>query len=171
MSENENSKRLTISDIESKYFHRAAYGYEQKEVDEFLDCICDEMEKLQGEIAELNRKLDYANAETRKAEAASGVVAPVAVVPDDSFREILEMAQRVKEQTISDAQQKAEEIVAEAKAQAEAELGGLEEERDRLQEIVRSLREKAGEYRTTVAKLISAHQEALDAIDLGEDEE
>ena len=164
MSENESRQRLTITDIESKMFRRVAYGYDQHEVDEFLDCICDEMEQLQRELNEKQGEIDMANAELRKAEAASGFVQPAPTTPENSFREILEMAQRVKDQTIADA------IVSDARAQAEAELGGLEETRNSLLETVRGLREKARGYRDAIAGLIREQQEALDALDLGDDE-
>jgi cell division initiation protein len=170
MSENESRQRLTITDIESKMFRRVAYGYDQHEVDEFLDCICDEMEQLQRELNEKQGEIDMANAELRKAEAASGFVQPAPTTPENSFREILEMAQRVKDQTIADAQRRAEEIVSDARAQAEAELGGLEETRNGLLETVRGLREKARGYRDAIAGLIREQQEALDALDLGDDE-
>lgn len=167
----ENSKRLDIPDIESKQFRCTAYGYDQHEVDEFLDVVCDELETLQKEIEELKTKLDLANAETRKAEAAGGFVPTPVSAPEASFREILEMAQRVKDQTIADAQKKAEEIVAEAQEQADAVLGGLELERGKLQDVVKQLRAKACDYRDAVKNLIAEHQAALELVDLGEDEE
>lgn len=168
MSENMGMKRLTIQDIETKQFRRGAYGYEQREVDEFLDSICDEMELLLSEKDELQRKLDYANAQTRKAEAAGGVVSAPGGMSDASFREILEMAMRVKEQTIADAKTRAEEIVSEAQAKAEAELGSLKKERDDLQEKIDQLRDVAREYRAAMTRLLATHQESLDQLDLGE---
>lgn len=165
----ETGMKLTITDIESKQFRREAYGYEQRDVDEFLDCICDEMERLQARIDELTQQLDYARAETRKAEAAGGYAAPATSAPDASFREILEMAQRVKEQTIADAQRKAEEILQNAQAEATATLGSLREERDHLQEIVGSLRSKATAYREAMLAMMDEHRTALDALQLDEE--
>ena len=131
MSEKESRQRLTITDIESKQFRRVAYGYDQHEVDEFLDCICDEMEQLAGEVAQLQRQVEFAKAETRMEEASAGCVAPAAPavedVPVDAFREILEMAQRVKDQTIADAKAKAAEIVENAEIEVKARLGSLNE--------------------------------------------
>lgn len=166
MSENMGAKRLTIMDIETKQFRRVAYGYEQREVDEFLDSICDEMELLQAEVDELRRKVDFANAETRKAEAAGGVVAPAASAPDASFREILEMAQRVKDQTIADAQARAEEIVSDAQAKAEAELGSLQADKERLQQQVDELKTTGSQYRDRFIQLIQEHKEILDRLAL-----
>lgn len=170
MFENKESKRLTIQDIETKQFRRVAYGYEQREVDEFLDSICDEMELLQADIAELQRKLEMANAEARKAEAVGGFVQPAEPAANDSFREILEMAQRVKEQTIADAEAKAAEILENAENEVKARLGGLAEEREKLEGYVSALRGKAVEYKTQVTELLKSHQEALELLDLGDEE-
>jgi len=172
MFENQETQRLTIADIEMKQFRLVARGYEQREVDEFLDSICDEMELLQGEIDELKRKLEMANAETRKAEAAGGFVRPAETdaKAENSFREILEMAQRVKEQTIADAQNKADEIIANAQTEANARLGGLAEERDRLEMIVGQLKTSAKEYKAKITDLLKIHQEALEQIALDDEE-
>ncbi|MBQ7850824.1 MAG: DivIVA domain-containing protein [Clostridia bacterium] len=171
MFENQASTRITIRDIEAKQFRRIAYGYDQRGVDEFLDAICDELELLYGEIDELKRKLDYANAQTRKAEAAGGAVAPAAAAStNESFQEILEAAQRVKGQIIADAEVKAEEIREAARIEAEARLGGLDEERDALEKIVSTLRTTAREYKEQFGELLRTHQEALDNIDLSDGE-
>lgn len=162
------NQRITIEVIETKEFRVAAKGYDQHEVDEFLDSICDEMERLEGVITNLKSQLEMASAQARKAEAESGYVkaaAPVAAPAgaDNSFREILEMAQRVKDQTIEDAKVKAEEILATAKAEASARLGSLAEEKDELENTVASLKTAAKEYKEKFAALLALSQEALDA--------
>ena len=165
-----NVMRLTITDIESKNFQRVAAGYDPQEVDAFLDAICDEMEIMQGEMDDLRSQLSFARAETRKAEAASGFVTPVEPAADASFREILEMAKRVKDMTIADAQTKAEEIVSDAQAKADAVMGNLEAERERLSGVVNTLRDQVRKYRAAAANLLSEQQKLLDAVDMGEDE-
>ena len=44
---------ITPLDIQQKKFHLTFRGYDRKEVDEFLDQVRDEMEKLVREVAEL----------------------------------------------------------------------------------------------------------------------
>lgn len=167
MFENPGMKRLTIEDIETKQFRLVARGYEQREVDEFLDSICDEMELLLGEVESLKRKLEMANAEARRTEAAGGFVRPADTgTADASFREILAMAQRVKEQTISDAETKAAEIVANAETEVNARLGGLTEEKVKLEATVSTLKAAANEYKARFARLIREHQEVLDRLAL-----
>lgn len=169
MFENQNAARITIRDIESKQFRRVAYGYEQQGVDEFLDDICDELERLYEEINDLKRKVELAGAQTRMADAESGAVA-APVGTSESFQDILKAAQRVKEQVIADAEKKAEEIVDAAKLEAEARLGGLNEERKELEETVSTLRTAAQDYKTKFGDLLREHQEVLARISLNDEE-
>ncbi len=161
-------QQITIEVIESKEFRIAAKGYDQHEVDEFLDSICDEFERMQNEVARMQAEVELAKAEVRKAEAAAGAVppAPVAAAPEGTFREILEMAQRVKEQTIADAEAKAAQILADAQAEASARLGGLDEEFDTLSKKFDELQESAREYKDRFSELLKAHQAALEGIEL-----
>ena len=50
------NQKITIETIETKEFHVAARGYNQHEVDEFLDSICDELERVEGEINALKQE-------------------------------------------------------------------------------------------------------------------
>lgn len=172
----QNTPFVTIPEIESKQFRVVARGYDQREVDEFLDTICDEIERLEGVLDDLKRQVAYANAQTRKAEAASGMVAPAWKTADTAaaepvqpqsangnFQDILEMAQRVKEQTIADAEAKAKEIVENAEAEAAARLGGLTDEKWHLEAAVAELKRSAREYKDKFAALLQEHQKALES--------
>ncbi len=164
--------RITIEVIESKEFRTAAKGYNQREVDEFLDAICDEMERMEAEMQAMKRDMEMTqqkleqlnNAPAPQLSHATVVPqrTPAAEVPADSFREILEMAQRVKDQTIADAQAKAEQIVADAQDEIESRLGNLEAERDALSVQLETLKESARSYKAQFAALIKASQSALD---------
>lgn len=160
------NQRVTISVIETKEFRVAARGYDQHEVDEFLDSICDEFERMEDEISSLKKQIEMIKAEKRMTAAESGYAAPpVQASPEGSFREILEMAQRVKEQTITDAQNKAAEIIANAQAEANARIGGLEEEKAHLENLVGELKTSAREYKEKFAALLASHKELLDKTD------
>ena len=113
-------ERITVDLISSKEFSIESKGYNKKEVDEFLDDICDEMERMEAEIKDLKQKTVSVR-ETPAAPAAP------AVTPQDtnSFKEILEMAQKVKEETIRKAKEDAEAIRARAEAEATDRLDGL----------------------------------------------
>lgn len=159
--------RITIGDIETKDFRVVAKGYDQEEVDEFLDLICDELERMEDEAAQLQRQLNMARAEARKEAAASGYVRPAQPEQPatDSLREILEIAQRVKSQTIAEAEAQASEILAMARAQADASVGSLSEDRDALRREVEELRAQARSLREKLGTVLREHQEMLDQLE------
>ena len=43
-------EHVTVDLISTKEFSRVSKGYDPREVDEFLDDICDEMERMEAEI-------------------------------------------------------------------------------------------------------------------------
>ena len=119
-------EKITIELIESKDFSLENSGYNRKEVDRFLDQICDEFASMQDQMDELKQQLKVAESRLRMAPAAQPVQPAKPAVPDSEFREILEMAQRVKSETIAQAQQQAAEMVNQAKEQCQSVLGDLE---------------------------------------------
>lgn len=157
------NQKITIEVIESKEFHVAARGYNQHEVDEFLDSICDELERLEGEMAALKAENDRLQHQAVPQPVHHAPAAPAAASAEGTFREILEMAQRVKEQTIADAQAKAAEIIANAEIEVKARLGSLNEEKDELEAEIESIKGAAREYKAKFAEVIAAAQETLDS--------
>lgn len=164
-------QKITIEVIETKEFHVAARGYNQREVDEFLDSICDELESMEAEMATLqatiNRLQNQAVPQPIMHQAYQAPkpapIAPASMETDGTFREILEMAQRVKEQTIADAEAKAAEIIGNAEIEVKARLGNLAEEKDELEAQVASLKTAVRDYKARFAQMLNAAQEVLDA--------
>ena len=166
--------QITIEMIETKEFKTKPRGYDPQEVDEFLDAICDEMARQLDEIQSLQQQLAAAKA-ARPAPAPAPapvteaptqqikpVVARPAAVPDSDFREILEMAQKVKNETIAAAEAKAAAIVAKAEEEAADKLGSLSEEKEKLTGQVAALKTAAAEYRAKFEALLQAQQEAME---------
>lgn len=159
------NQKITIEVIETKEFHIAARGYNQHEVDEFLDSICDEMERLEAQMDALQAENDRLKNQAVPQPQTSAYQPPVSAGADGTFREILEMAQRVKEQTIADAQAKAAELVQNAEIEAKARLGSLNEEKAALEEEMDAIKASIQEYKNKFAALIASAQDALNAVD------
>lgn len=161
--------QITVEMIDTKEFKIKPRGYDQQEVDDFLDAIGDEMVRQLDTIQSLQQQLAQAKA-ARPAvtEAPTQAIKPVqpkpapVAVPSDSFREILEMAQKVKDETIAEAQRKAEIIVAEATEEASKRLNNLDTEKEALVREVAALKEAAADYRAKFEALLQAQQEALE---------
>jgi len=153
-------ERVTVDIISTKEFSQVSKGYNPKEVDEFLDDICDEMERMEAEIKDLRQK----TTNVRPAQATAAAAA--AAVPGDDitnqFREILTTAQQVKDETLRKAREDAEAIRAKAEAEATERLDGLSEERDALTKQIADLKTTASNYRKQFEELLQAQQEALE---------
>lgn len=151
-------ERITVDLISSKEFTIEKNGYSRKEVDEFLDDVCDEMERMEAEIKDLRQKTTV----VRETPAAQPAAAAPSAEEEGRFREILEMAAQVKEETIRKAREDAEAIRAKAEAEATERLDGLKEEKEALTRQVGELKKTAQEYRARFEELLQAQQEALE---------
>ena len=148
-------ERITVDLISSKEFSIENKGYNRQEVDNFLDDICEEMERMEDEIRELRQK-------TTVVHPAAAAPAGVSQTDENSFREILEMAKQVKDETIRKAREDAEAIRSKAETEATERLNGLKEEKENLTHQVSELKTVAANYRARFEELLQAQQEALE---------
>ncbi len=162
-------KRITVDTILDKKFGNVAKGYNPKEVDNFLDEICDELDRRDAEMNALRKQLSDAQASSAAAASAPAFSAAKtsAAQPmsessaDESFREILEMAKRVKDQTIADAQTKASQILANAEAEAQKQMGDLLAQKDALTKQVDELKASAKAYYEQTQNALNALSKLL----------
>ena len=169
------SERITIQTIESMQFDIKPRGYDRDAVDTFLDAICDEMERMNNETAALRQQLREAQAAASRAAAApqpaaapvqpaQPVLQPAQNADSAEILGILELANRLKNETLAEAQKKADEILEEANTQARENLGSLATERDSLTNQVEALRKTISDYRERFTALLQAQQDAMDKI-------
>ena len=147
--------KITVEEISRKEFAIANRGYDQKEVDDFLDDICDEIERMENEIMDLRQKTTTVRPDT-------GDQNGISAEKEESFREVLAMAVKVKEETLRQAKEDAEAIRTRAATEASEKLDGLSEERKALEAEVAALKKTAADYRTQFEALLQAQQAALD---------
>ena len=151
-------EKITVELIAHKEFSISSKGYNQNEVDNFLDDICEEMERMEKEIIDLRQKTTA----VRPAEPAPAAAVGVTEEQEKSFRELLQMAVQVKDDTIRKAREDAEAIRAKAETEATERLDGLSEERESLTKEVADLKAAAADYRAKFEALLKEQREALD---------
>ena len=147
--------RITADMIAEKEFTVESKGYSQDEVDSFLDDICEEMDRLNNEIFDLRQKTTIVRQAAPAPASAEGG-------EENRFREILEMAAQVKEETIRKAREDAEAIRLKAETEAREQLDGLAAEKESLEQVVENLKQTAADYRSRFEELLRAQQEALE---------
>lgn len=119
---------LTVKDILEKTFKRSFKGYDEDEVDKFLDQIIDEFKALQNELSSVKNDLAAARENVDKVKHS-----------EETIMNTLVSAQKTSEHMVSDAKRKAEIIISSAEAtarqKAEQTLRELEESKARLDEL------------------------------------
>src|SRR5476649_1240828 len=169
---------LTPEDVVNKRFQPTKFreGYDQDEVDDFLDEVVVELRRLNQENEELRQRLVAGEARINElqrtgAAAPAAAQAPVAA-PDPAFagqvdaagmdpsntNNLLQLARRLHEEHVREGMEKRDALIAEGHAAAarvvsdaqqaqHAQLAGLEQEKQSLERKVEELRSFEKEYR------------------------
>ena len=173
---------LTTEDVLNKKFQYVKFreGYDQDEVDEFLDEVVSTIYSLQMENQDLKEKLEAAerriaelsNSDYTPAETPAPVAAPVVETPApapaltgpqdaESATSMLALAQRVHDEYVRDGEEqsakiiaeanaKRDEIIADAQKQKDSLLSQLDQERELLENKINGLRTFEAEYRSNL---------------------
>jgi len=175
---------LTPEDVQNKRFSTVRFkeGYDEEEVDAFLDEVEAELRRLLGENTDLRTRAPAAPAAapTAAAPVAAAPAAPVAAAPaapaeepsEAALRTLL-LAQRTADEAIAQAKQEAEQIVASAKVRAssiesEAQtqhaqaMADLQRQRTTLEAAIDELRAFEREYRTRLKAYLEGQLRDLD---------
>ena len=162
---------LTPEDVASRKFtvtRMGRSGYDETEVDEFLDEVEGELTRLHEQNAKLQSELDSAG------PTGSAPPAAPAQPPEVQATAILAMAQRTAEEYVSEARKQADQIRSEAQAlgqqrereieeRRQAMLGDLQREQAALQATVEELRSFEREYRDRLRDYLQDQLRELDA--------
>ncbi|MGN0630573.1 MAG: DivIVA domain-containing protein [Ruminococcus sp.] len=155
---------ITANDIHELRFEKAAFGYKQEDIDEFLTQLEHELELNQQEMEDCNNKIQVLADKIREY-----------MRDEDALKDALLGAQRQGHQIIAEANERADEIIAEAKRKADDMMDEVTIQHDALlkknQEEVAAAHEQLAEARKKVADFKKAlfdmykeHLEVLSAM-------
>ncbi len=166
---------ITVTMIEDKEFKIKVRGYDQVEVDEFLDSICDEMINMQNTIQGLREQLKQQQSLPSFAPVPAPAAAPAPLqplaaatgepdIPHDleTAQKLLEKTQRACDEALADARARADEILKQAEdAVPDPEITGLEEEKSRLRDEIETLKQEAAAFRKRFQSLLKDQQDII----------
>jgi cell division initiation protein len=155
---------ITANDIHELRFEKAAFGYKQEDIDEFLTQLEHELELNQQELEDSNNKIQVLADKVREY-----------MRDEDALKDALLGAQRQGHQIIAEANERADEIIAEAKRKADEMMDEVTIQHDALlkknQEEVAAAHEQLADARKKVADFKKAlfdmyreHLEVLSAM-------
>ncbi len=184
---------VTVKDIREKEFTKIKHGYSEDEVDEFLDEIADQMEALISENKTLMQQAQEARAMADKAIAerlaapatapapTPAPAAPVVHAPevkpiqttDEAYfrnleatlRETLLSAQRIADETVTEAKKKSVMMVADAEEKVSAVMTQHRAEIESAKVELEGVRKATEDYRIRFRRLV---REQLHAFKLDE---
>lgn len=136
---------LTVKDILEKTFKRSFKGYDEDEVDKFLDQIIDEFKELQNENAVMKNELATLREQARKVKDA-----------EDTIMNTLVSAQKSAERIINDASRKAEVVISSAEATARRRAEQATQELEGAEAKLNELRACAQGFATSFANMVNA---------------
>ena len=160
---------LLPEDILSKRFLTTKFreGYDQDEVDDFLDEVVVEFRRVVTENQDLKaggNKLGESLAAPAKAvpfPEASDSDADGSLEGTDSSKSIIELAQKLHEDHVRDGQEQAARLVRDAEAEAREVLGKLEIERKNALEAIEELKLFEADYREQLRRYIEDQLDEL----------
>jgi len=175
---------LTPEDVVNKRFQQTKFreGYDQDEVDDFLDEIVVELRRLTQENVELRQRAVAAEARAgSKSVAAPAKSFPVADFPElagvasTSSNNLLQLARRLHEEhvregiekrdaLVTEGQATAARIIAEAESSARSKVNKFDQERAMLENSINELRTFEREYRSRLRGYIEGQLKDLDGM-------
>lgn len=142
---------LTPLDIRNKTFRRAFRGYDEDEVDAFLEQVMREFEQLLRDNAALRDQVEMYSSRLQQYENLEHTLHNALIVAQQTADEVRAAARREAELVLEEARRQAEQIVHEARVQAEA-----------LQRAAEELGRQARAFHAQLRSLLQAQLELLE---------
>ncbi len=155
---------ITANDIHELRFEKAAFGYKQEDIDEFLTQLEHELELNQQELEDSNNKIQVLADKVREY-----------MRDEDALKDALLGAQRQGHQIIAEANERADEIIAEAKRKADEMMDEVTIQHDALlkrnqeevaaaHEQLADARKKVADFKKALFDMYKEHLEVLSAM-------
>lgn len=148
---------LTPLDIENKRFSKTLKGYNVDEVDDFLDQLTIDYERLYKENAELKEQIDNSR---KDLEHYRNV--------EHTLQNTLVMAQTTADDIKSNAQSRADQIIRDAQSEAKRATETISKEEFEIRKRTEELKRQFGVYKAKMEALLISQLELLQDKDDGE---
>lgn len=141
---------LTPLDIENKRFSRTLKGYNVEEVDDFLDQLTADYEKLYKENADLRNQMDENKKDLEHYRSV-----------EHTLQNTLVMAQTTAEDIKANAQSHAEQIIRDAQSEARRATEEITKDEFEIRKRTEELKRQFGVYKAKMEALLISQLELL----------
>jgi len=143
--------RISPIDIQQKQFKSRPFGYEKSGVDQFLEMLAEELERLVGKNLNLQESLDRVNAtlgEMRERE--------------ETLKETLVTTQKITQDLKSTARREVDVMMAEAEIKSERLMHNAEERRGQLIDEIQEIKRQKIDFEVSLRGLLEKHIRMID---------
>lgn len=145
--------KLTPLDIHHKEFRRSIRGYDDREVDDFLDAVADEFERLFKENIDLSERIEAADERVRTYQQMESTLNNTLVAAQRSAEDIEAKAREEAATILRDAELKAKELIHDALTQKQQAAGELVRIKQAEEEFRARFRQSLEEYQAAIREV------------------
>lgn len=145
-----NGIKVTPIDIQQKRFHVGFRGYDQTEVEMFLDLVRDEMETLVREVMELREFRQTYDERVRELTAK-----------EETVKNTLLMTQKLAEDLKENARKEGSLIIKDAEVRSQQIVGDSQQEKVALEADILNLKRHKHHFLQDLKKVIQMHLEMV----------
>ena len=149
---------LTPLDIHHKEFKSARFGgYNEEDVDSFLDLVADDLERLIQEDSELRSQMEQMRLRLAEFEDMQSSLQSALLAATRSAETVREEARQESEAMIAKAQEEADSLVRSAQEQARQMTLRAQNERQKLERSFAQLKQIKRRYLQSIREIADAH--------------
>lgn len=152
---------INSNDINSQRFEKAAFGYKQEEVDEFLSEIAADYEKMVKENEELNKKLQILADKVREYRDDEEAVKDALLLAQKEGKRIVREAQIKADALVSDAENKAKNVVETAAEDAKLQIAELKAQVEKEKEVLAYTQKEVSDFKESLFDIYKLHLEVI----------
>lgn len=165
---------ISASDIRDRKFEKAAFGYKQEDIDDFLAELISEFEQIDAERDDLHSKIQILADKVREYRQDEDALKDALLGAQKQGHQVIAEAQEKADAIIAQAETKAKELIDEATVQHEAAMEKNRQEIEKEKKNLYEAQKQVTEFKKTLFDMYKSHLEMISAmpeIEIEEEEE
>lgn len=155
---------ISASDIRERKFEKAAFGYKQEEIDDFLAELISEFEELDAEREDLHSKIQILADKVREYRQDEDALKDALLGAEKQGHKVVAEAQEKADEIIAQAEEKAKILLDEATVQHEAAMEKNRAEIAKEKENLIEAQKQVSEFKKSLFDMYKTHLEMISAM-------
>ncbi len=155
---------ISANDIKERKFEKAAFGYKQEDIDDFLAELISEFDEMDAEREDLHSKIQILADKVREYRQDEEALKDALLGAQKQGHQVIAEAQQKADDIIAKAQEKAQALIDEATVQHEAAMEKNRAEIEKEKENLLEAQKQVSEFKKTLFDMYKTHLEMISAM-------